>query len=894
METHGKFNQIRVELGRDLKNNKSKRQELLIRNNQNNSKNEDAKQLLTEFSLRHSRDNIQKVLLFRELQEKGTIPVCPYTNKTINILDVLGKENKIQIEHIIPKSISLDDSFANKTLCDAKFNGLKGERTPYDFYQINKDVNLWGGAKTWEEIERRVFMLLPYAKAKRFVSKTKFETNDFIQRQLNDTRYISKKTAEILAQVCTDVRVMPGSLTAELRKLWGLNNILQPAFPVPNVKIDEKEIIPYYVVLDAENKPILSQKIYNPKPKLKESETTLYGNVDKGMFKSKEQYVKFEVVTPNLLDGEYWAKLRLSNPKEIVKVFREKPITNEDEIVVRGKIEKEKFKNEGLNSIGAPNQENGTFWAKFSITNKTFIKPKKEEQPKKNGKQILLFGEIKDGVFSSYIYKCETETEDGKYWLLIDVDFEKVDFEKALNDKPIVVQNQIVIQGITNDENIFVSNMDNEHQFEMKQGRGKYHVLFDVVSEIKEFYPVKKQKPHLDENQTLVEGNIWLDKYTGEIKFDPKKNREDHRHHAIDALVIALTKESYFQKLSSYNASKENKKREILFENDALDFPEPWNGFYSDAKKAVNGILISHKQNKNILTKITKKITKNGKTHISEGMSVRGQLHKEFVYGFRTPPNGEEGYHIRKSLSSLITEKQINKIVDSKIREIVFKARKAEIPIYKEIEKLNKELKKSKIEDFETIQLNERITQLKSDINLLYTLPNKNGEPVPIKKVRVSEEIGNAQRLKVKSNQYVNPRNNHHVLIYKDEQGNLKEDVVTFWTVVERERQGLPVYKIPHNGNEIVSTLHINDMFLLGLKEDEINWGNPDYDIIKAHLFRVQKLTSGDYFFRKHKSSTITDDDYKQIRGFGDGKTGWFTFNPIKVKISVSGKIIKI
>jgi CRISPR-associated endonuclease Csn1 len=83
-------------------------------------------------------------------------------------------------------------------------------------------------------------------------------------------------------------------------------------------------------------------------------------------------------------------------------------------------------------------------------------------------------------------------------------------------------------------------------------------------------------------------------------------------------------------------------------------------------------------------------------------------------------------------------------------------------------------------------------------------------------------------------------------------------------------------------------------MFLLGLKDDEINWENPDYDVLKEHSYRVQKLTSGDFFFRKHKSSTITDDDYKQIRGFGEGKTGWFTFNPIKVKISVSGKIGKI
>ena len=79
---------------------------------------------------------------------------------------------------------------------------------------------------------------------------------------------------------------------------------------------------------------------------------------------------------------------------------------------------------------------------------------------------------------------------------------------------------------------------------------------------------------------------------------------------------------------------------------------------------------------------------------------------------------------------------------------------------------------------------------------------------------------------------------------------NLKEEVVTFWTVVERKRTGQPAYQLPTDGKEIVTTLHINDMFLLGLNQDEINWETPDYDLIKEHLYRVQKFTSGDYYFR--------------------------------------------
>jgi CRISPR-associated endonuclease Csn1 len=125
----------------------------------------------------------------------------------------------------------------------------------------------------------------------------------------------------------------------------------------------------------------------------------------------------------------------------------------------------------------------------------------------------------------------------------------------------------------------------------------------------------------------------------------------------------------------------------------------------------------------------------------------------------------------------------------------------------------------------------------------------------------------------------------------------LKEDVVTFWTVVERKRQGFPVYQLPSDGKEIVTTLHINDMFLLGIKEDEINWENPDYDYLKEHLYRVQKLSSKFYEFRLSSESSIQSNFqpfYIRIQSFGEGKTGWDTFNPIKVKISVSGRIQKV
>lgn len=348
-----------------------------------------------------------------------------------------------------------------------------------------------------------------------------------------------------------------------------------------------------------------------------------------------------------------------------------------------------------------------------------------------------------------------------------------------------------------------------------------------------------------------------------------EKTREDHRHHAIDALVMACTKVSYVQELSRWNRYNRN--------SELKQFPLPWESFRRDAEVAVERILVSHKRVANDITVRTKTVEKTGKKYTNLGVAARGQLHKETVYGKRTV-HGEEAFHVRKSIDSIVTEKQLEKVVDEAIKN----------SIRKRVMELGGFVKGNLPANTFFIVDEKGIKQPQ------LFLPNKNGEPVPILKVRMRENIGRAEKLRENVNQWVNPQKNHHVLIYKDEKGNLKEDVVTFWTVVERKRTGQPVYQLPPDGKEIVTTLQINDMFLLGLDKNQVDWQSLDYDILKEHLYRVQKLTSGDYFFRKHLSSTVTDNQYYQIRGFGDGKTGWVTFKPLKVKISVSGQIQKL
>ena len=352
---------------------------------------------------------------------------------------------------------------------------------------------------------------------------------------------------------------------------------------------------------------------------------------------------------------------------------------------------------------------------------------------------------------------------------------------------------------------------------------------------------------------------------------DNTKTRDDHRHHAVDALVMACSKVSYLQELSKWNRYKRT--------SELKDFPMPWGNFRADADKAIDAILVSHKKTNNILTVRTHKTEKNGVTHKNVGVAARGQLHKETVFGKRTAPFSDEAFHVRKSIDSLTTEKQVEKVVDETIKKL----------INIRVQTLGGYVKGNlPANTFFTINENGvKQPQL--------FLPNKNGAPVPILKVRMKENFSGAEQLKKDINQFVNPRNNHHVLIYKDENDNLKEDVVTFWTVVERKRKSYPVYQLPIGGKEIITTLHINDMFLLGVQEEDIDWENPNYEALKESLYRVQKFTSADYYFRINKTASINNiEEKQQINSFGLGKNGWITHNPIKVKISVSGKIKKV
>lgn len=886
MKTYGRFDRISVEMGRELKAGKKRRKQKQFEIFENNKKNEQARKLLAEYRLRPSRENVQKVLLFKEIETKNGHIVCPYTNKTLNINDVLGRGNAVQVEHIIPRSKSLDDSFTNKTICEAKFNQLKGNRTPYQFYQENPDPELWG-ARSWEQVAQRAFKLLPYSKAKRFTTKNgDWKTEEFVARQLNDDRYISKKTKEILSEVCEDILVMAGGVTAELRRLWGLNNVLQPALGVHDYPLEAKEYrdIPHWAVLDSDQNVMQVMPQRNPRPQTTEKALCITGEVANAHFYQKKWSLEFPATGKE--NGDYYAVLPEVQVTQLHKKLADRPASEEDQLVLRGWVKKGIFQHDSLAQKVVVDKKiaDGSYYATFKITRK---QPKftDENQKGKHKQGIALYGTVDHEIFTSYIFQCQTNLDDGKYWMLLDLDFDTVQLIPTENPQPNISADSFILEGDVNEQGLFSPVADARFQCPVSETPGRYWAVMSLVNCCPEYMPVNKPQPEVAKDEKLIEGRVWVDTNTGEILFDPKKNRDDHRHHAIDAMVIALTNHRMVQELNRYNAQRDECK---YGKTDRPVIEKPWPALRKDVEGAAQNILISHHKSNPVLKKVSMHVVKDGKKVKEQGMALRGQLHKETVFGKRQSPDvSEPYYHVRKPVEAL-NDKQLKKIVDKRIRDIVIRARQDEKPLYRQMKDL---LKKRTKEGEEGEQLiDQQIRELKDQIDALYTLPNKKGEPVPIKKVRIREKLGNAELLKNSGevNQYVNPRNNHHVLIYKDQDGNLQEQVVSLWEAAERQKQKQPVYQLPEKGKEIVASLEVNDMFVVGsgLSPDEIC--NASYATLSPFLYRVQKLSSSYYTFRHHLAATLDDDSSEiRIQSF----KAWQRLQPVKVKLDIAGKL---
>lgn len=143
--------------------------------------------------------------------------LCPYSGRIINLSTLFSSET--EIEHIIPYSKSLDDSFANKTITFTYINKEKGNDIPVDYFKKKKSK------EEFDAFKDRIKGFDKDKREKRFLlEKVEY---DFTNSQYPNTSYIAKYARKKMLEVCRDVLFTNGAATADLRKNdWRLESLL--------------------------------------------------------------------------------------------------------------------------------------------------------------------------------------------------------------------------------------------------------------------------------------------------------------------------------------------------------------------------------------------------------------------------------------------------------------------------------------------------------------------------------------------------------------------------------------------------------------------------------------------------------------------------------------------
>ena len=409
--------------------------------------------------------------------------------------------------------------------------------------------------------------------------------------------------------------------------------------------------------------------------------------------------------------------------------------------------------------------------------------------------------------------------------------------------------------------------------------------------------------------------------------------RNDHRHHAMDALTVAFTTHSHIQYLNHLNARKDedhkNHSNIIAIEKKITEsksgkrtFVAPMKNFRFEAKSHIESILISFKNKNKVVTNNINKTKKKGTKFNSKiQLTPRGQLHNETVYGkIKLPQNKpiklskrftlsqaknivdkqkrelvlayltkhsnkpeiafdsknlkkeplvfndeplkevlcfEDVFTIRKEISfdNFSNEKQLDKVVDSKVKSI----------LKNRVDEFNGNFK----EAFSDLKENPIWLNKEKGIALKRTTIRgvSNAEPLHTAKDNLGNKRFDEDGNEIPSD-FVSTGNNHHVAIYKDKDGKLQEKVVSFFEAVERVNQKLPIIDKnfnKHLGWEFQFTMKQNEMFVFpnvekGFNPNEIDLLNEkNGKKISQNLYRVQKIATTNYMFRHHLETTVTN-----------------------------------
>lgn len=224
IKEHGDFKTIVIETTRS-KNTSEERKAINDAQRQNELNRKQAENIIGDYGAENiNRANILKVLLYKEQDGK-----CAYTGLPIDIGLLIRDSKAYEIDHIIPLSISYDDSRNNKVLVLPSANQRKGNKTPFGYFSSGQVLNN-AIIKNWDTFTESVNRNENYSRFKKqnllFMKDiTKYEVlAEFTNRNIIDTSYAARSLMTTLKnyftynQIPTVVRTIRGKQTNLFRR----------------------------------------------------------------------------------------------------------------------------------------------------------------------------------------------------------------------------------------------------------------------------------------------------------------------------------------------------------------------------------------------------------------------------------------------------------------------------------------------------------------------------------------------------------------------------------------------------------------------------------------------------------------------------------------------------
>lgn len=390
---------------------------------------------------------------------------------------------------------------------------------------------------------------------------------------------------------------------------------------------------------------------------------------------------------------------------------------------------------------------------------------------------------------------------------------------------------------------------------------------------------------------------------TEKLRIKDWSKRKDHRHHAIDALVVASTRQGYIQRLNRVSSESEREamsgeiEMQKVTKTDKLSLLERWltqrpHFSVRAVSDKVAEILISYRPGKRVVTRgrnIYRKKTADGQevTCVQRGVLVpRGELMEASLYG-KILSQGRERIVKRYPLHDLKGE-----VVDPRLREL--------------IAEYNQEITSKVKAKGAPLYLDAAEKQEVRSVRCYVDKPSV-AKAIPIR----FDECGRAIT-------FVQSGNNHHLALYRTPKGKLVGSIVTFWDAVDRARYGIPLVithprevmeqvlqrgdipeqvlsLLPPSDWVFVDSLQQDEMVIIGLSDEELQRAleAQDYRKLSEHLYRVQKLSAGKYFIRYHLDTDVDEDNRSgRIPKFYQLSLDAYKKNNVrKVRVDLLGRI---